>query len=116
MMQLAELHRMSGAAMKDIIVRLWPAGPIPSNYFGLDKRLGDALPRIEAVKRSTCIEGAWMAFARVKIHWTKMKAASVTVEGPPGDKAHRKPERYFEYVLEGACLIEGQCSKHIMFE
>ena len=31
MMQLAELHRMSGLAMKDIIVRLWPAGPIPSS-------------------------------------------------------------------------------------
>ena len=39
MMQLAELHRMSSSAMKDIIVRLWPAGPIPSSYFGLVKRL-----------------------------------------------------------------------------
>ena len=44
MMQLAELHRMSDLAMKDIIVRLWPAEPIPSSYFGLVKRLGDALP------------------------------------------------------------------------
>ena len=44
MMQLAELHRMSRLAMKDVIVRLWPAGPIPSSYFGLVKRLGDALP------------------------------------------------------------------------
>ena len=44
MMQLAELHRMSDLAMKDVIVRLWPAGPIPSSYFGLVKRLGDALP------------------------------------------------------------------------
>ena len=44
MMQLAELHRMSGLAIKDIIVRLWPAGPIPSSYFGLVKRLGDAQP------------------------------------------------------------------------
>ena len=44
MMQLAELHRMSGLAMKDIIVWLWPVRPIPSSYFGLVKRLGDALP------------------------------------------------------------------------
>ena len=58
MMQLAELHRMFGLAMKDIIVRLWPARPIPSSYFGLVKRLSDALPRVEAMKCSTCIEGA----------------------------------------------------------
>ena len=107
---------MSSLAMKDIIVRLWPAGPIPSSYFGLVKRLGDALPRIEVVKCSACIEGARMAFARVKMHWAKMKAAVVANEGPPGGKDHRKPERYFEDVLEGARLIEGQCSKDVMFD
>ena len=99
MMQLAELHRMSGLAMKDIIVRLWPAGPIPSSYFSLLKRLGDALPRLEVVKRSTCIEGARMVFSRVKMHWAKMKAAVVAVEGPPEGKDYRKPEQYFEDVL-----------------
>ena len=57
-----------------------------------------------------------MAFARVKMHWAKMKAAVVAVEGPPGGKDHCKPERYFEDVLEGARLIEGQCSKDIIFE
>ena len=82
---------MSGLAMKDIIVLLWPAGPIPSSYFGLVKRLGDALPRVEAVKRSACIEGAQMAFARVKMHWAKMKAAIMVVEGPPEGKDYRKP-------------------------
>ena len=60
--------------------------------------------------------GARMAFARVKMHWAKMKAASVAVEGPPGDKVHRTPERYFDDVLEVACLIDGQCSEDIMFE
>ena len=45
-----------------------------------------------------------------------MKVAVVAVEGPPEGKDHRKPERYFEDVLEGARLIEGQCSKDIMFE
>ena len=57
-----------------------------------------------------------MAFARVKMHWVKMKAADVAVEGQPGGKDHRTPERYLEDVLEGARLIEGQCSKDIMFE
>ena len=79
MMQLAELHRMFGLAMKDIIVWLWSAEPIPSSYFVLVKRLGDALPRVEAVKRSACIEGARMAFVRVKMHWAKMKAAIMDV-------------------------------------
>ena len=57
-----------------------------------------------------------MAFARIKMHWTKMKVAEVVVEGPPGGKNHRTPECYLEDVLEGARLIEGQCSKDIMFE
>ena len=56
-----------------------------------------------------------MAFARVKMHWVKMKAADVAVEGQPGGKDHRTPERYLEDVLEGARLIEGHCSKDIMF-
>ena len=102
--------------MKDIIVWLWPTRPIPSSYFRLVKRLGDALSQVEAMKRSACIEGARMAFARVRMHWAKMKAVVVAVEGPPGGKDHRKPERYFEDILEGARLIEGQCSKDIMFE
>ena len=45
-----------------------------------------------------------------------MKVAEVAVEGPPGGKNHCMPERYLEDVLEGALLIEGQCSKDIMFE
>ena len=35
MAQWAELHRMSGSAMRDDIVRLWPTKPVPSSYFGL---------------------------------------------------------------------------------
>ena len=66
MAQWAELHKISGSAMKDVTVRLWPSDPIPNSYFGLVQRLVDAVPRINAIKRSTCIEGAWMAFARVK--------------------------------------------------
>ena len=103
-------------AMKDIIVRLWPTEPIPSSYFGLVKRLADSPPRVEAVKHSACIEGARMAFAHVKMHWAKMKATVVATEGPPKGKDHHKPEWYFDDVLEGARIVEGQCSKDIMFE
>ena len=66
--QLVELHQAAELAMKDLIVRLWPAEPIPSSYFGLVKRLVSAFPRLEVVKRSACIEGARMAFARAKVH------------------------------------------------
>ena len=45
-----------------------------------------------------------------------MKAAEVAAEDPPGGKNHRTPERYLEDVLEGARLVEGQCSKDILFE
>ena len=31
-----------------------------------------------------------MAFARVKMHWEKMKATVVATEGPPEGKDHRK--------------------------
>ena len=102
--------------MKDVITRLWPAEPIPSSYFGLVRRLIDALPRIDAIKRSLCIEGARMAFALVKMHWAKMKAEKVVVEGPPKSKDHRTPECYFEDVLKGTRLVEGQCSKDVVFE
>ena len=116
MSRWAELHRMFGAAMKDVVVRLWPTEPIPNSYFGLVQRLVDAVPRIGAVKRSACIEGARMAFARVKMFWGKMKAIDVATKRPPKGKDRTEPEHYFEDVLEAARLIEGQCSKDKMFE
>ena len=63
MAQWAELHKMSGTAMKDIIARLWPTEPFSDSYFGLVRQLVNAVPRIDAVKRSACIEGARTAFA-----------------------------------------------------
>ena len=45
-----------------------------------------------------------------------MKAAIVAVEDSPEGKGHRTPERYLNDVLEGSCLIEGQCSKDIIFK
>ena len=59
---------MSDTAMKDIIARLWPTEPVTNSYFGLVRQLVNAVPRIDAVKRSTCIEGARMALARVKMY------------------------------------------------
>ena len=37
--QLVELHKAAELAMKDLIVRLWPATPVPSSYFEPVKRL-----------------------------------------------------------------------------
>ena len=97
--QLIELHKAAELAMKDLIIRLWPAEPIPSTYFGLVKRLVGACPRLDVIKWSVCIEGARMAFARAKLHWGKMDAEKLMTEGPPEGKEHRKPELYYEGVL-----------------
>ena len=113
--QLVELHKSAELAMKDLIVRLWPAEPIPSSYFSLVKRLVSARPRLEAVKRSVCIEGARMAFARVKTHWAKLDAKKLMTEGPPEGKEHRRPELYFDGVLEGSRLVAEQCAKDVIF-
>ena len=56
--QLIELHRAAELAMKDLIIRLWPAEPIPGSYFGLVRRLISACPRLDVMKRPVCIEGA----------------------------------------------------------
>ena len=101
--------------MKDLIIRLWPAEPIPSSYFGLVKRLVSACPRLDIIKRSVCIEGAQMAFARAKVHWGKMDAEKLMTEGPPEGKEHRKCELYYESVLKGSCLAAEQCTKDIIF-
>ena len=116
MSQWAELHRISGDAMKNVIIRLWPSKHVPKSYFGLVWRLVDAVPRIDAAKRSVCTEGARMAFTRVKTFWGNMKAVDVAAKSPPKGKDRNEPEHYFEDVLEAARLIEGQCSKNIMFE
>ena len=56
--QLIELHRAAELAMKDLIIRLWPAQAIPSSYFGLVNRLVSACPQLAVIKRSICMEGA----------------------------------------------------------
>ena len=65
---------------------------LTSCYFGLVKRLVNACPRFEVIKRSFCIEGARRAFARAKVHWAKVDAEKLVKEGPPEGKEHRRPE------------------------
>ena len=55
--QLVELHQAAELAMNDLIIRLWPAEPIPSSYFGLVKQIVSACPWLDVIKRSVCIEG-----------------------------------------------------------
>ena len=113
--QLIELHKAAELAMKDLIIRLWPAEPIPSSYFGLVKRLVSACPRLEVIKWSICIEGARMAFTRAKVHWGKLDAEKLMTEGPPEGREHHKPELYYDCVLEGSRLVAEQCAKDIIF-
>ena len=115
MKQLVELHQAAELAMKDLVVRLWPAEPIPSSYFGLIKRIVGACPRLDAIKRSVCIEGARMAFAHAKVHWRKLDAKKLMTEGPPEGKEHHKLELYYECVLKGARLVADQCTKDTIF-
>ena len=114
--QLVGLHRVAKLAMKDLIIRLWPAEAIPNSYFGLVKRLVNACPLLDAIKRSVCIEGVRIAFARVKVQWANMYAVKLATEGPPTGKEHHKPELYFDNVLEGSRIVVAQCAKDVIFE
>ena len=100
--------------MKSVVDRMWPKELSPDSYFSLVQRFVHVVPHIDAAKRSTCIEGAWMALARVKAYWVETEATDVATRGPPGGQD--SPEHYFEEDLEGACLIEAQCTKNTMFQ
>ena len=110
----AELNRLSGLAMTDVVAHLWPERPKPESYFGLLQQFLGAVPHIGAMKRSACIAGARIALARVKTYWVAMHATAVAPRG--SDKSRFPTEHYFEEVLQGAHLIESQCSKDVMFE
>ena len=114
--QLVELHKAAEQAMKGFIVRMWSGDGLPNNYFGLVRRLVDACPWLEVIKRSVCIEGARRAFARVKVQWAKLDAVKLSKEGPPEGKEHRHTEMYYEGVLKGARLVADECTKDIIFE
>ena len=100
--------------MRSVIDHLWLKGPRPDSYFGLVQQFLGAMSHIDVVNRSACIEGARMALAHVKTYWAGMEATRIVTRGPTGGQD--PPEHYFEEVLEGARLIEAQCSKSTMFE
>ena len=55
-----------------------------------------------------------MALGRVKTYWAGMEATAIATQDPAVGQV--LAEHYFEEVLEGARLIEAQCSKSIMFK
>ena len=85
----AELHRLSGLAMRSAVDHLWPQGPRPNIYFGLVQQFLGAVSHIDAVKRSVCIEGARMALARVKTYWAGMETTAIATQGAA--KAKTRP-------------------------
>ena len=99
--------------MKDVVTHLWPKRPEPKSYFGLVQQFLGAVPHINAMRRSACIEGARMALAHVKTYWPEMDATAIATQSSAVGQV--SAEHYFEEVLEGARLIEAQCSKSIMF-
>src|SRR4051812_2191903 len=109
--QLVELHKAAEQAMRGLIVQMWPGDSLPNNYFDLVRRLVDACPWLEVIKRSVCIEGARRAFAGAKVHWAKMDAEKLVKEGPPQGKEHRHPEMYYEGVLKGSHLMATSVPK-----
>ena len=110
----AELNRLSGLAMTDAVAHVWPERPKATSYFGLLQQFLGAVPHIKAMKRSACIEGAQMALARVKTHWTEMDATALATQG--SDESRLPAEHYFGEVMRGARLIESQCSKNVTFK
>ena len=114
--QLVELHKAAEQAMQGLLVRLWTGEALPGSCFGLVRRLVEACPRLEDIKRSVCIEGARRALARAKVHWGKLGAEKLVKDGPPPGKEHRKPENYYKDVLKGACLVADECSRDVIFE
>ena len=103
-------------AVKGFIVRMWLGELLPTSYFGLIKRMVDACPRLEVIKRTICIKGARRAFARVKVHWGKLDAEKPVKDGPPEGKAHRHPEMYYDGVMKGARLVADECTKDAILE
>ncbi|XBI72350.1 hypothetical protein VPH35_066323 [Triticum aestivum] len=110
----AELNRLSGLAMKCVMSHLWPGRSEPKSYFILVQQFLGAVPRINAIKRSACIEGARMALARAKTYWAEMETTAIASQD--SDRSRVPAEHYFQEVLQGARVIETQCLKDAMFE
>ena len=89
----AEMNRLSGLAMKHVVSHLWPKRPELKSYFSLVQQFLGAVPRINAMKRSACIEGAYMALVRVKTYWAEMEASAVASQD--SDESRVPAENYF---------------------
>src|SRR4051812_42762950 len=89
--------------------RLCPGGLKPKSYFSLVQQFLDVMPRIEALKRSACTEGARLALARVKTYWADMEPTIVA--SSDSEESRLPAEHYFEEALAGARIIETKCSK-----
>ena len=100
--------------MKCVVSHLWPERPEPKSYFSLVQQFLDAVPHINAMKRSACIEGVQMALARVKTYWAEMKA--IAVASQDSDESRVLAEHYFQEVLQGARLIEMQSFLYLCFQ
>ena len=96
------------------MAHVWPERPKATSYFGLVQQFLGAVPHIKEMKRSACIEGARMALARVKPHWTEMDATAIAAQG--SDESRLPAEHYFGEVMRGARVIELQCSKNVTFK
>ncbi|KAF7011870.1 hypothetical protein CFC21_026132 [Triticum aestivum] len=114
--QLVELHKVAEQAMKGLIVRLWPGEAMRGSYFGLVRRLVDACPWVEVIKRSACIEGARRALARAKVHWGRLDVERLITDAPPAGKEYRTPEMYYKTVLKGARNIADECPRDVIIE
>ena len=114
--QLVELHKVAEQAMKGLIARLWPGEAMPRSYFGLVRRLVDACPWVEVIKRSACIEGARRALARAKVHWGRLDAERLLTDPPPAGKEYRTLEMYYKTVLKGARNIADECPRDVIIE
>ena len=84
MAEWAELHRLSGLAMRSVVDHLWPKEPSPDSYLGLVQRFLRAVPHIDAAERLACIEDVRMALAHVKTYWSGMEATAIATQGPAG--------------------------------
>ena len=111
---LSELHKAAEEAMKGLIVRLWPGEAMPGSYFSLVRRLVDACPWVEVIKRSACIEGARRALARAKVHWGRLDAERLLTDPPPAGKEYRTPKMYYNTVLKGARNIADECPRDVL--
>ena len=104
MAEWAELHRLSGLAMRAVVDHLFWVGATISSCCSAYQRCQEV-----GVHRG-CTDGS----CPFKTYWAKMEATDIATRGPP--RGQDSPKHYFEEVLEGARLIEARFSKNTMFQ